>query len=308
MVDQQQQQEEKHNGDSSSIMTSKNDGFSNNIVAQSDYQVALDAIESTFDDFLSHNDADSDDTTIDRERVAEIYRAAKQSMIQNLKRIVVPIPDNDFHDYVDQYHFLLEDDSEDDEDNAKSCSDVAEEDDDDAEEEEEIDLEELIDAKNWEYARNLRVRTRSMACAVQAIRDRVLKCSEEGVSSSLSAHLSEPQIKISEEEFQKDFAENGDPTTTLEESLKGLSKILQDPQWSLLPNRIQSLQDNVEAIEKEIAEDRPMSQTEAAILSRNNENGTNFLESTRKLLGDSTDDNIDIPALDRLAMFGQYCS
>jgi hypothetical protein len=272
--------------------------FSNNIVAQSDYEVAMMAIESTFASFEFRGVNGMKEH--DQERIAEVYQEAKASLLRNLNRIVQPIDDIDFHDYVDPYHIILEDY---DDINEELRLPPIEEEEIDDEEEEEIDVEELVDQRAWKDAQDLRSRIRRMSQTVQNVRERILQHSEEGLVSSLERHLKENEIEILEDEECLE-----DSTPMLQDSLHELSRILQDPQWSKLPHRIQSLQDTIEAIQNESAEDRPMSQTEIAILSQNSESDSSIIEASRNLLDDSAEAmSTDIvTAMDRLAMLGQY--
>merc|ERR1711865_1243038 len=98
-------------------------------------------------------------------------------------------------------------------------------------------------------------------------------------------------------------------SSSLQDSLEGLSRLLQDPQWTRLPNRIQSLQDTIETIQKETNEGRFMSQTEIAITSQCSRD-TIIDESKRKLLEENNKENdkLNIDAMDRLALLGQLFS
>lgn len=275
--------------------------FSNNAVARSDYEVAIQAIESTFADFVA-GDMEIPEG-LDRERIAEIYQEAKVSMLRNMERLVQPTDDNDFHDYVEQYHYVLEEYDDDDIKEELQLPPIQDEEEDEEEEEEEdIDEEELVDQRAWNDAQNLRSRIRTMSHSVQGVRERILKQSEDDLVTSLDRHLIDGEVK-----FVEDVAFNEDSVPVLQESLQALSKVLQDPQWSKLPHHIQSLQDTIDAIQKETSEDRPMSQTEFAILSQNSESEGSVVEASRKLLEESTD-NIEasmVTAMDRLAMLGQ---
>ena len=372
----------------------------NNIVAQSEYEAALAAIESTFDNFRlssrsrsqsqsqsqsqqrrqhhnrqNENDENPDDQQhqqrqhLDQEMIEGIYEAAKKSLLNNVKRVVRPINDNSYSDYVDQYHIVLDEESDDDNDNDNDDDDdqdahiLESKDNKDDDEEEEIDEEELVDMKAWKNAQELRTRIRTMSSTVQSIRERVLKRTEDGISSSISTHLVDKPIQIvfaveddndnsnnnnnnssnSKEEGGCDIntaiavgdasnnkennvkntcngkhisknivGRNNSDSSSLKDSLKDLSKLLQDPQWTRLPNRIQSLQDTIETIQKETTEDRIMSQTEIAITSRYKDT-IDESSSRRKFLEedcgeDRLSNNNTIKPMDRLALFGQLFS
>jgi hypothetical protein len=277
--------------------------FSNNIVAQSDYEVAMEAIESTFTEFQQQ--VSNVGEGLDQDRIAEIYQAAKESVMRNFNRIVHPVVDNDFHDYVDQYHIILpdaNDDDDDDEDIDKEIELATIEEEMD-EEEEELDEEELVDHRAWKDAQKLRTRIRTMSQTVQNVRARILKQTEDSLVASLDRHLVNKKVEIVED--GENLVES---TSGLQKSLQALSQILQDSQWTELPLRIQSLQETIEAIQKEKADDRPLSQTEIAILSQSSETNNSIFESSRKLLEESAEytDSEVVTAMDRLAMLGQY--
>mmetsp|Transcript_7784 Transcript_7784/g.19057 ORF Transcript_7784/g.19057 Transcript_7784/m.19057 type:complete len:302 (-) Transcript_7784:180-1085(-) len=285
----------------------------NNIVAQSDYEAALAAIESTFESFrLSQQQSQENEQSLDQELIAEIYRTAKISLLNNVKRVVRPIDDNDYNDYVDQYHFVLDEESDSDENDMDSDPNTEDESDD--KEEEEIDLEELVDMKAWKDAQRLRTRIREMSNKVQTVRERVLKRTEDGILSSISENLvDKPVIIVFEEADGNDASDDKENSgrnsnIALQNSLRDLSKALKDPKWTRLPNRIQSLQNTIETVQKETSEDRVMSQTEIAILSQPK---ATIDESRRRMLEDDSgnDENASnyntANAMDRLALFGQ---
>jgi hypothetical protein len=343
MVQQQQQQQQQIDNEESC----------NDIVAQSDYEAALAAIESTFDNFQvslhrghENENENKDHSSLDQELIEEIYRVAKTSLLNNVKRAVRPINDNAYDDYVDQYHISLEEESvndgnDNDNDNDFVSSDEDpnprnEESDDGEEEDEEIDNEELVDMKAWKDAQELRTRIRAMSNTVQSVRERVLKRTEDAILSSTSKQLVDNPVEIvsnndADDDMNEHSASNdkensvqGNKTncnkdsSALQDSLRDLSKILQDPKWKRLPNRIQSLQETLETVQKETTEDRAMSQTEIAITSQYSTN--TIIESSRqKILDDdkceqdlSSPSNNNrtstIDAMDRLALFGQLFS
>jgi hypothetical protein len=313
----------------------------NNIVAQSDYDAALAAIESTFDNFqLSHrgHEIANSDQPLDTELIEEIYKSAKASLLENVKRAVRPIDDNDYSDYVNQYHIIMEEESDDDDEDVRSVQDLNLGNEESDEEEEEIDVEELVDMKAWNDAQELRTRIRTMSSTVQSVRERVLNLTEDGIMSSISSDLMDKAVEIvfndddcndrkgSDDAF--DDKENNAqgmnaPTNTsrtknnndcsdLQDSLRDLSKILQHPKWKRLSIRVQSLQDTIETVQKEISDDRVMSQTEIAITSKyiptvNESSRRKILEQDSKQDESSSNDGT-IDAMDRLALFGQLFS
>jgi len=282
----------------------------NNIAAQSDYEAALAAIESTFDNFrLSQQSYENE--SLDPEVIEEIYKTAKISLMNNVKRVVHPIHDDDYNDYVGQYHFVSDDEESDSDENESPTTEEIEEE----EVEEEIDMEELIDGKAWKDAQKLRARIRDMSKKVQTVREEVLQCVDNGILSSISEHIVDKPVQIVfEDDDGNEASENKENSTqaknsnlALQNSLRDLTKVLQDPKWKRLPNRIQSLQDTIETVEKETSEDRVMSKTEIAILSQPK---SAIDESRRKMLLEDETENEDptfntANAMDRLALFGQ---
>ena len=94
---------------------------SNNIVAKSEYEAALAAIDSTFDSFQIQEEEDRHRRPdLDHEMIKRIYEAGKKSLLRNVERIVRPLNDDEFSDYVDQYHIVLEEDEDSDDDQGKN--------------------------------------------------------------------------------------------------------------------------------------------------------------------------------------------
>jgi len=296
----------------------------NNIVAQSDYDAALAAIESMFDNFqLSQNE--NLDHSLDQDMINEMYKNAKASLMNNVKRVVRPIDDDVYNEYVDQYHIIEEEESDNDDADGDSDQDLGARDEEIDEEEEEIDEEELIDMKAWKDAQELRTRIRTISDRVQSVRERVLKRTEDGILSSISKELIDQPIEIIFDDTDGDASndkensgknigsnKNSIDTTALRESLRDLSKMLKDPKWTHLPNKIQSLQDTIETVQKETTEGRVMSQTEVAITSLYNKT---IDEASRRKVFDEDAEQEDISlecsggnAMDRLALFGQLFS
>jgi len=328
--------DEVFSSSSSPIPSSTCNSKSNNniIVAKSEYQSAVTAIESTYDDFQKSQLGEDKIRypSLDHNMVEKIYESAKQSLLKNIDRVVCPIDDNEYSDYVDRYHIVLDDDiggeSEDEayEVNNK-CNETKNDNrdmNDHEGEEEEIDKEELIDTKALKNARELRARIRDMSSDVENSRERVLKRAEDLISSSLSHHLIDKPAKvifqddITDKEGLRDTTQDDDDSnditktgavSSLQDSLESLSRLLKDSQWTRLPNRIQSLQDTIETIQKETNEGRFMSQTEIAITSQCSRD-TIIDESKRKLLEENNKENdkLNIDAMDRLALLGQLFS
>ena len=232
-----------------------------NAVAQSDLDAAIQAIEQSFFQATAAAIACSDETR----RV--LFRDMQQSLIGHLKRIVEPVADPQFQDFVDLYHIVSPFDDDDDDDEQPAS--VVEVDD----EEEEIDEADLLDSKALAEARKLRSSVRDLSRSVQEIRERVLK-------DSLETSSDQEYNALLEELENNRSSMNGNTNTNqmavdsqrvvLEESLQALSALLNDSQWSMLPEQLESLQSTIDVIHKNTDKSQPMSQTEVAIISRAN--------------------------------------
>jgi hypothetical protein len=246
------------------------DSFGNNIIAQSDYQAALKALEATF--------LDIDET----DPIArDLFQAAHASLVNNLSRMVQPVEDSAYHAWIDPYHVVEDDESDQEEEEV-----VEEQDDDDEEQDEEIDEEDLLDTKALKEAQQLRSQVRNLSQRVQQIRERVL----QKVESSSSSSQPQPDVRV-----QVEGAEQEESHADLTSSMEGLSKVLNHSQWAKLPQHLQSLQDTIGVIQKENV--RQLSQTDVAIISRNN--------SEDDGLHLSSQDDQDLSAPDRLLRFFQ---
>ena len=316
------------------------EGQCNNIVAQSEYDAAIAAIQSTFENFQVSgrcNENENLDESLDQQLIDEVYEAAKISLLNNVKRVVRSIHDDDYSNYVDQYHMIFADESDNNVDNNGNNNMSIVQNESDDEEEEEIDEEELLDMKAWKDAQELRKRIRTMSSSVQRVRERVLKDVDDSILSSISKHLVDKPVEIVFEDTDSNNGKNktlfdnisndkenriqesnigdnemNDDSSTLQCSLQDLSKALKDPKWAQLPKTIKSLQETIETVRKETTEDRVMSQTEIAITSRHNHKIDKSIR--RKLLEQDSlpeelpSENDSVDAMDRLALFGQLFS
>lgn len=331
----------------------------NNLVAESDYQAAVEAISSTFDAFIFQTNQTTDgmggteDDTENKDDdrrmkngqllVQQIYETARQSMMTNLERIVRPITDSDYQNYVDQYHYVLDDDDDDQGRDGGEVDHDGYDESDHEEDDEEIDEEELLDIDALTSARSLREKLRTISGNIQSIRDRILQNVDHHIIvTSLSDYLVDQRVVVTEDGVvvgdDSDISPHGDSldkenidshsnfnkgmvdnhSQALNDSLKTLSNILQAPQWASLPQRIQSLQDTIGAIQKGTQENRALSAVEVAIESRTNHTHDNTIqEASRKLLeedatnaqfaNDGSMESIStLSAVDRLALFGHF--
>jgi hypothetical protein len=253
---------------SSSSSSSDPPFFANNITAESHYRAARDAIASTFDEFIGEEGEvgrwGQTAAELDHNIVRQFFKDAKASILNNLDQYVQPVPDEDYSDYVDQYHFVLEnkrplEGEDDDDDKELEENNSNEENNEEENEHDEIDEEEIIDTHAWKDARELRSRVRAKSIRVQQLRERVMNRTSDRINENcLEPHISDMKPKIV-------MGEEGKDVSTVDESLKALSVLLEDPKWRQFPDHIQSLQDTIDVIQKDSAPDRILSQTEIAI-------------------------------------------
>lgn len=287
--------------------------LSNNAVALSDYDAAVRAIEQTFEEAI-RTSTGATEPTEESTTARMLLQDAQASLLNNLKRIVVPTSDEVFGDYVDLFHIV-----DDDEESLEAC------DTENSMEEapeippfqpEEIDATDLLDTKALQEARELREVVRSLSERIQETRERVL--AKVVPSSQSNDELVEeasrlPVIVSNEDNLASDLAS----TESFASSMEALSKLLRDSEWSKIPGQLESLQSTMEVIEKETDKDRPMSQTEVAIISRTNstamddeqdeDDGTSLLSRMMALSQpDSVLDQEPLSATDRLAQFFEY--
>ena len=212
----------------------------NNYVAQSDYDAAIHAVAN----FPSHSKS-------------KLFQDSRESMITNLKRVAQVISDEAYHKHVDPYHFV----DFDEEDGAVSQSrdDLAgmyeRMEDNDSEEYDDSDL---FDPKALHQAQSLREQVRQLAERVQKLRDDVMQRAL-GLSSKAMAMRDDFRPKLS---LPNDLPPL--PAATV----ASLAQMLKNSNFHNLPNKMQIFQETLEAIKGETREDRPLSQTEQAILSR----------------------------------------
>lgn len=268
----------------------------NNAVAQSDLDVALQAIEEVFQRSLSISSNDTHHHFI---------QDTQASLMKHLLRIVNPIPDNDFQDYVDLYHIVPDDgqegfEEEEEEEKGKGNSEVESDhsmiDDDD----EELDEADLVDLSSLHEAKQKREKVRALSKNIQETREKVLQGSLEEVMRKEHAAILEALERRPDLASLESDEEARTQQAALTESLESLSKLLKDSQWEKLPQQLESLQNTIDVIQKESDKDRPLSQTEAAIISRSN--STDEEDDFEELLGDGNDAQVTT-AVDRLARF-----
>jgi hypothetical protein len=258
------------------VTHSTNSGQANNLVAQSDYQAALDGLEKYYSTQQNNNC---------------LAKASLASMVHNLTRVVQPISDKDFHDHVDRYHYVQEEEEEEegrDDDADDNQNYVVKEEVHDGYnlmEEEEYESEDLLDPQALKEAQKLRGQVRQLALRVQKLRDSVL---QRALRMSSNANNSDVDVRPS-------FVIPQEVVAPIPTSIQALMKVLNHSRLADLPKKVQLFQATLETIKKETKEDRSLSQTEAAILAREEQT-----EDARKVLVEAT---IDETPQDRLANF-----
>lgn len=249
--------------------------FGNNVVSQSDYQAALEALAETF-----QNIDETDPIARD------LYQATHDSLVENLARVVQPVENSAYHAWIDPYHVVEDESDDDDEEQEQEATEEQEEDVGEQPDGQEIDEEDLLDINASQKAQQLRSQVRTLSERIQLIRERVLKKAEA------SFEPLQPDDPVQVQEMGEAEAEGSDDFVS---SLEELSKLLNHSQWAKLPQHLQSLQDTIEVIQKENSQ--PLSKIESAIISRSNSE-----EEGHPL---SSQEDQDLSAPDRLLRFFQ---
>jgi len=252
-----------------------NEGYSNTIVARSDFDAARTSIEATIDGAIA---AETDPLT------KRLYQEMRTSLIQNMIRIAQPVEDNELHDITLPFYTPVE------KDDIMGTPEGS-----DDEGEEEIDEEDLLDRKTLSQAKELRSNIRSISSRVEKVRSRVLERSRKLAVSELEE---DDPIDLDEAACNETKAK----AKQLKESLQSLSDLLGKSEWAEMPHQVSRLNDTMDVVNKEMDIDKPMSQTELAIVSRSNsaEDEQNENDIQRLSQGDKLTE--DISASDRLAL------
>eukprot|EP00934_Nitzschia_sp_Nitz4_P002041 Nitzschia sp. Nitz4//scaffold60_size111251//103745//104617//NITZ4_004165-RA/size111251-processed-gene-0.45-mRNA-1//-1//CDS//3329555618//2041//frame0 len=268
----------------------------NNAVAQSDYDAAMRAIQSTFQEEASH----------------PFLQQAQSALLDHLQRIVVPVKDQEFEEYVDLYHQPMEEDEDDDDasDPTRSMPPLEQVFQKLLQQElaalPPINEEDLLDAKAQQEAKELRSSLCSLSQQIEQVRGRVLEASSQQAVDPRVQHMLEQQNQLPI--IQSPSSKPSNPAASVEElqtSLEALAALLQQSTWTEeLPQQLQSLQQTMDVIQKDSSEDRVLSQTEMAIVSRTNTMDDEDLDARRQQLikGEGGQDQPLSPA-DRLADF-----
>lgn len=261
----------------------------NRACAQSDLKAAMHAIQETIQQEIA---ATSDDLS------AALFEGIQESLVGILERTLVPVADEDFQDYIDLYHVVPVNLEEAQQEEEESVAEIEQH-----EAEEEIDQDDLLDRKALEEAQQLRGVVRELSEQVQQTREQVLK---ESLQTTIAGQGYIDVIKSIEErpavQSQIDASAIREQQVALQASMGALSSLLTDSQWSSLPQQLESLQSTIDVIQKESDKDRPMSQVEAAIISRSNSAEDDTTTDWENILSQQ-ESGVTLTAAERLARF-----
>ena len=273
-----------------------------NACAQSDWKAAVQAIQDTVQHELEgirgnnvENNADNDSHVA---MTTMLFQNIQEVLVELLQRGLIPVADEDFQDFVDLYHVVpvnLEDlDAESEHESADEIE---------VEDDEEMDQDNLLDRKALHEAQQLRSAVRDLANHVEETRERVL---QDSLQTIAAGHGYDDLIKKVQErplvEADSETKAMQEQREALQVSLGALSYLLKDSQWSELPQQLESLQSTIDVIQKESDKDRPMSQIEAAIISRcNSAEDQDTTNDWDDLV--SSPPSVALTAADRLARF-----
>ena len=279
-----------------------------NACAQSDWKAAVQAIQDTVQQELagllqSNKDDDDDDdgdTSTQVTSTTMLFQNIQETLVELLQKGLIPVADEDFQDFVDLYHVVpvhLEDLETDAEDEGTE-EEIKVED----EEEEEIDQDDLLDRQALQEAQHLRSAVRDLAKHVEETREQVLQ--DSLLTIATGQRYGDLMKKVQERpllEAEGETVAMQEQREALRVSLGALSSLLKDSQWSELPQQLESLQSTIDVIQKDSDKDRPISQIEAAIISRSNSAEEQDITTDWDDL--SSQPSVGLTAADRLARF-----
>lgn len=250
--------------------------YPNNLIAQSDYEKALEGFRDYFhkeqndDENVMMSNAAAGMEPIENSsqtvlRKQTILKACQLSLEQNFKRIVRPIPDDEFHTMMDQYYPPeLE---------PEQTQDFIGEQQQDDREEEDDEEEDLLDPKALEQAQQLREKVRQISQRVEEYRNQVLLR-----ASAITAMSSSRNQEILTSDSRPDLSSVSPrdenqilSTSELYTSMSNLVKLINHPNMAEMPSKTMALQETMEVIQRDTTPTKTLSQTESAILSRTND-------------------------------------
>lgn len=307
-----------------------------NAVTPAELDAASLAIQRTFQEALhlqqqqkrskaSSSSSSSSSATANANAITQhLLKEGQQALVQRLETMVSPTAEDDLHEFLHFYNVIPEYDDEEyeqdqalEEELAKVQAELKTMSPQDFLEEvrtelgpEDIDEDhDLLDTKAWEDAQKLRQAVREVAARVQEARNQV-------VTESTRHSLAETQTALDRvaPEILPPLSEDSESSQQdLQVSLQALSELLQDSKWAQIPQEMERLQKTLQVVRKETSKDRPLSQTEVAIVSRTNSEDHEDVTNHKHLWQSSTYSNEDattaknlLSAADRLAMHFEY--
>ena len=246
----------------------------NNLVAESDLQGALKAIEISFQELKNkalEQETDENGTAV----LSILLKRAQESLVSHVQRLVEPVSDAAYHEHLQRN--IVEDDSDDSE---------QESDDDEPISDDEFEEEELLDREVLQRARVLRQQVREASERASKLRSSVTDRAVS-VAQREAALLVGPTNKPMKpydaaamaRRLEQPFSgEKSEKLMEMEESLKSLTLSLQEMDGKV-PDTMETLQETIDTIQMAMEQGTSLSQTERAIRSRSNE-GSNLSQDT----------------------------
>jgi hypothetical protein len=252
------------------MMADENTRPQNTLVAESDLQASLKAIDAVF----SHEKYLQKD---ENGEIAPIFQQARESVSSSLQNLVQPISDAAYYQHVSRYNETEEQDSD--------FEDDDDDDDDESVQEEQEDFsfeeDELVDEDVLERAQVLRNQVRLASQRVDMLRTSV-------TNRAVSVAQREAALLVGEKEkdekpldaatIQERLSSTNQNTNTrqlkeMKESLENLNILLQEMKTQV-PETMEMLQETIDVIHETATKQQSqqsLSQTERAIISRSNE-------------------------------------
>lgn len=221
----------------------------NNLVAESDLEAACEAIDRR----LASTRIGRHDNA---EQLPVLLEAIGTNLKAHLERVVQPLDDEAYHVYV---HRCLKGGDDVTPTNNKATT----------VEENEFDEQELIDEDALKRVQELRQQVREQATKVQLVRDAVLEKAVDLAERQVRVWMgpNEPE-KVAESSVDENVLRS--KVSEMQVSLSTMKEAL-DKTLVALPGKLQSLQETVTTIEESFKKKPMLSQTEQAIISRDNE-------------------------------------
>jgi hypothetical protein len=218
-------------------------GQTNNLVAASDYEAAVQAYHDYFARKLS--------MAADDPIRVELLQACRDSILQQLGLLVQPVSDEAFHVFCHRSNPAL---VENDDDGASSTTDYT------------FTKEELLDASVATRLKQLRLQVREDAARVQQVQRQMLSDVVAQTQQDLSAHLSLNCSGANEEELDASFFEAcRDKITDMEQQFQVLQQTLEQQEQSL-PTHLADLQQLIQTVEQALrTEQQRLNRVEQAL-------------------------------------------